>query len=97
MSASLSGATLLYESFTGTGTWEPGGGTSAACPQFAGIVAIADQYAGRSLGFINPSLYRLESQKAPGVIDVTQGSNTARFMVNGHISLRKRLFSETRL
>ena len=50
MSASLSGGILLYGSYTGKGTWSPGGGTSAACPEFAGIVAIADQYAGRTWG-----------------------------------------------
>jgi hypothetical protein len=41
-SVSLCGAVLIDESFTGKGTWGPGGGTSAACPEFAGIVAIAD-------------------------------------------------------
>jgi subtilase family serine protease len=33
------------------------GGTSAGSPQWAGIVALADQKAGRSLGFINAALY----------------------------------------
>ncbi len=80
MSASLSGAVLLYGSYTGTGTWGPGGGTSAACPEFAGIVAIADQYAGRRLGLINSALYRLETEKAPGIVDVTQGNNTVSFL-----------------
>ncbi|HEV7957915.1 MAG TPA: S53 family peptidase [Acidimicrobiales bacterium] len=83
MNASLSGAILLYGSFTGTGAWSPGGGTSAACPEFAGIVAIADQYAGRRLGLINPALYRLEAEKAPGIVDVTSGNNTVSFSVNG--------------
>jgi subtilase family serine protease len=83
MSASMSGAILLYGSFTGTGKWSPGGGTSAACPEFAGIVAIADQYAGRALGFINPALYRLSAEKAPGIVDVTQGNNTVTFSQNG--------------
>ena len=57
MSASLSGGILFYESFTGKGTWSHCGVTSAASPEFAGIVAIADQYAGRRLGLINPALY----------------------------------------
>ena len=82
-SASLSGAVLIYGSFTGKGTWGPGGGTSAACPEFAGIVAIADQYAGRKLGLINPALYRLEAEKAPGIVDVTQGNNTVSFPQGG--------------
>ena len=83
MSASLSGGVLLYGSFTGKGVWSPGGGTSAACPEFAGIVAIADQYAGKSLGFLNPTLYRLEAQKAPGIVDVVHGNNTVSFSQDG--------------
>jgi subtilase family serine protease len=35
------------------------GGTSVASPLFAGLVARADQVAGRSLGFVNPNLYSL--------------------------------------
>jgi PKD repeat protein len=34
-------------------------GTSLATPLWAGISAIADESAGRSLGFLNPSLYRI--------------------------------------
>ena len=83
MSASLSGGILLYGSFTGKGTWGPGGGTSAACPELAGIIAIADQYAGKKLGLINPALYRLEAQKAPGIVDVTEGDNTVSFSQGG--------------
>jgi subtilase family serine protease len=83
MSASISGAVLVYESFTGTPVWAPGGGTSLACPLFAGIVAIADQYAHTRLGLINPALYQLEREHAPGIIDVTQGDNTVSFTLNG--------------
>ena len=84
MSASLSGGILLYGSFTGKGTWSPGGGTSAACPELAGIIAIADQYAGKKLGLINPAVYRLEAEKAPGIVDVTEGDNTVSFSQAGH-------------
>lgn len=84
MSASFSGAVLVYESFTGApGLWGPGGGTSAASPLFAGIVAIADQYAHARLGLINPALYRLEFRHAPGIVDVTRGDNTVSFTLNG--------------
>jgi subtilase family serine protease len=84
MSASISGAVLLYESFTGApGLWGPGGGTSAASPLLAGIVAIADQYAHTRLGLINPALYQLEREHAPGLVDVTQGNNTVSFTLNG--------------
>jgi subtilase family serine protease len=84
MSASISGAVLGYESFTGSpGRWGLGGGTSEASPLLAGIVAIADQYAHTRLGLINPALYQLERQHAPGIVDVTQGNNTVSFTLNG--------------
>lgn len=34
-------------------------GTSAAAPFWAAVIALADQYAGRHLGFVNPALYRI--------------------------------------
>jgi subtilase family serine protease len=84
MSASLSGGVLAFESFTGKpGAWGPGGGTSAATPEFAGIVAIADQYAHKRLGLINPALYRLKQAHAPGIVNVTKGNNTVSFVQNG--------------
>jgi subtilase family serine protease len=82
MSAALSGGVLTYESFPGNSAshgWGSGGGTSEATPEFAGIVAIADQYAGRRLGLINPALYLLSQRHAPGLVDVTHGNNTVSF------------------
>jgi len=39
---------------------DPGsGGTSASAPLWAGLVALADQYSGRHLGFINAGIYRI--------------------------------------
>lgn len=83
MTASISGAVLVYESFTGSGVWGPGGGTSIASPMLSGIVAIADQYAHTRLGLINPALYRLVQEHAPGLVDVTQGDTTVSFTLNG--------------
>ena len=84
LSASFSGASLTFESFTGApGTWKPAAGTSVATPYFAGIVAIADQALHTRLGLINPVLYRLEQARAPGIVDVTQGSNTVSFIQRG--------------
>src|SRR5262249_55953910 len=34
------------------------GGTSASAPMWAGMMAIANQMAGKPLGFINPALYK---------------------------------------
>jgi hypothetical protein len=59
--------------------WIAGGGTSEATPEMAGIVAIADQYAGHRLGLINPALYLRPGHDAPGTADVTRGSNTVTF------------------
>ena len=53
-------------------------GTSAASPQFAAMVALADQYGGQDLGLINPTLYSLASGPDYGTyfFDVTTGNNT---------------------
>jgi subtilase family serine protease len=91
MSASLSGGILLYGSYTGKAKWSTSGGTSAASPEFAAIVAIADQYAGRRLGLLNPALYRLEAKKAPGIMDVTQGNNTVSFLQGGRTITKRTL------
>lgn len=39
--------------------WYDIGGTSLSCPQWAGMVAIADQINGGGLGLINPALYKI--------------------------------------
>jgi subtilase family serine protease len=54
-------------------------GTSEASPLFAGIVALADQMAGRRLGFLNQRLYEMGRDQAPGIVDVTSGNNTFTF------------------
>jgi subtilase family serine protease len=57
------------------------GGTSASAPIWAGLIALADQFAHRHLGFVNPALYRLaaspEGHRA--FHDITRGNNTAKF------------------
>ena len=42
------------------------GGTSVACPMFAGIEADAQQAAGGALGFANPAIYYLDTHFAYG-------------------------------
>jgi subtilase family serine protease len=73
MSASVTGGAEIYQSGQG---WQPVGGTSEATPEFAGIVAIADQVAGKSLGDLNAALYSMESAGAKGIVDVTSGNNS---------------------
>ena len=57
------------------------GGTSASAPLWAGLIALADQYAGRHLGFVTPALYRIgrSVRYRQAFHDVTAGSNTVRF------------------
>ena len=60
------------------GQWTLAGGTSAAAPLWAGVMAVADQVAGRPLGYINPSLYKIaaSSQYSSAFHDVTTGNNS---------------------
>ena len=57
------------------------GGTSASAPTWAGIMALADQYAKRHLGFVNPTIYQIgrSPQYHHAFHDVTTGNNTAEF------------------
>ena len=65
--------------------WYPTCGTSEATPEFAGIVALADQVAGHPLGVINGYLYRMLAQHAPGIVDVVSGNNTVSFRQGGRL------------
>jgi len=86
MSAACSGLVLIYEGVPGAQAgWYVTCGTSEASPLFAGIVALADQEAGHSLGFINPDLYALSAEHAPGIVDVTTGNNTVSFIQDNHL------------
>jgi subtilase family serine protease len=57
------------------------GGTSASTPFWAGVIAMADQYAGHDLGFVNPALYRIARSPCyhQAFHDITRGNNTVRF------------------
>jgi subtilase family serine protease len=82
MSGACSSPVFTYQSFPQEDTpagWYPACGTSEATPEFAGIVALADQVAGHALGPINPTLYKLSAEKAPGIVPVTSGNNTVTF------------------
>jgi subtilase family serine protease len=85
MSAACNGSVDTYSTFGGAPPgWSPACGTSEATPLFAGIVALADQVAGHSLGVINPALYQLSAEGAPGIVDVVSGNNTVSFSQGGH-------------
>jgi len=83
MSAAVDGGCWIYQSFGSSAGWDILGGTSEATPIFAGVVALADQLAGRRLGDINPALYLLgQLGRAPhiplstGIADITTGNNS---------------------
>ncbi len=53
------------------------GGTSAGSPQWAAILAIADEQAGYDLGFINRALYQMgQARRHNPFFDVTSGNNS---------------------
>ena len=55
------------------------GGTSAGSPQWAAILAITDEKAGKDLGFINTALYNIgqaQSHYSVSFFDVTSGNNS---------------------
>ena len=58
------------------GRWRLASGTSAAAPQWAGLVALADSAAGHDLGDIHSALYRLarSSRYQADLNDITVGS-----------------------
>jgi len=67
--------------------WYDIGGTSLSCPQWAGLVAIADQLNGGGLGLINPALYKVAADPAKyaaDYYDVTVGNNQADPTVPGY-------------
>jgi subtilase family serine protease len=86
MSAACNGSADMYQSFPGQSAgWYPTCGTSEATPEFAGIVALADQVAGHPLGAINRYLYQLSARHAPGIVDVVTGDNTVSFRQGGKL------------
>ena len=77
---SQQGATLIV----------PVGGTSVGSPAWAAIVALANQQAGRRLGFLNDTVYSIiaSGSYTDGFNDITTGNNTVTgFGPNGPITI----------
>jgi hypothetical protein len=72
-----SGLGLIFELPSGP-LMAPSGGTSAGAPFWAGLVALADQYAGRDLGSVNPAIYDIAQSASyhAAFHDVVKGDNT---------------------
>ena len=65
LNAAVDGGVWVYYTFVGpTSPYHIFGGTSAATPEFAGIVAMADQMAHQPLGWLNQALYALANANA---------------------------------
>ena len=75
------GMALVISDGGGKYTIRNSGGTSATAPMWAGLIALADQYAGRHLGFVNPAIYRIgrSARYHQAFHDITSGNNTVRF------------------
>jgi len=81
-SGAINGGVIVIESFDTFPAHIPHqitvGGTSAATPQWAAIGALADQLAGKRLGFLNKALYKIGKggNYAETFHDITFGNNT---------------------
>jgi len=72
------GGVMAYLGFLGR--WAVFGGTSAASPAWAGIMALANQANGRPLGFVNPAIYAIGAfgtflGPRSSFHDITKGNN----------------------
>ena len=81
MSAALNGAVDFYDTTDpSVAGWGIIDGTSEASPLLSGIVALADQVAGHSLGYLNPALYAMAESGTPdGIAAISAGSNSYTF------------------
>src|SRR6266849_1620404 len=73
--ASSGAGPLVY---LGAFGWFFVGGTSCSAPQWAGLIAIADQISGDNLGYIHPGLYKIgrdPTRYSNYFFDVTTGKN----------------------
>jgi subtilase family serine protease len=83
------GMAVVTAAGAGAYTISGAGGTSASAPLWAGLIALADQYSGRPLGFVNAGIYRVaESPEYHAAFhDVATGNNTVAFpptVINGY-------------
>ena len=83
--AAVNGGVLVADSVLpsspGSGPFHIFGGTSAGSPQWAGIVALANQKAGHRLGYLNPTIYEIgeSSSSWRAFHGILFGNNTVQF------------------
>ena len=75
------GMTLAASGGAGQDIFFSSAGTSAAAPLWAALIALADQYADRALGLVNPAIYRIgrSAYYHQAFHDITTGNNTMEF------------------
>jgi subtilase family serine protease len=75
------GMAVVTSTGGGSYTIEGHGGTSASAPLWAGLIALADQYAGHHLGSVNSAIYRIGRgpQYHKAFHDVASGDNSVSF------------------
>lgn len=77
------GVIAISESGIGSPVYTVYGGTSLACPMFAGLWAIANQAAGGSVGWANPTLYGSASSAITDIVPVGSSTNVTGLIMNG--------------
>jgi subtilase family serine protease len=78
----LTGMGRIFSSSTGQYEFLLTRGTSASAPLWAGLIALADQEAGRDLGFVNPGIYSIAGSASyhKAFHDVTTGDNSVTLL-----------------
>jgi len=79
--AASTGMALAFAQPKGQYAVIPASGTSAAAALWAAVIALADQYAGHDLGFVDPALYRIGGSPSyhAAFHHITAGTNTVLF------------------
>ena len=54
-------------------------GTSLASPLLAGVIADADQLAGTPVGFLNPAIYKLDTESKTAIQDIVPGGDQSQY------------------
>lgn len=90
--AAVNGGVLVYTSFFPNRDrvgWHVYGGTSAASPQVAGLVALANQQQAENgqppLGFLNPLIYKVGGSPYRDVVPQTFGTAVSGQLVNNRL------------
>ena len=82
------------DSYVG-GSAEAVGGTSAASPSFAGVIALLNseslESTGKPLGFLNPLLYKMAADQPSTFVDVTSGSNKCTEVCVNQVDIAARI------